>query len=124
MLLGDFAFRLVSGVLDFGFEAFEEAVEECVPVDGFVLHVVSVGDVAGEIGEDDSPGEGVLPCSAADADMLALLGDPDSEDFKGGFVTLRGGRWIEKFFGRHEFSLQDKEAMGQGDVSIMSLRTK
>jgi hypothetical protein len=107
--LGDFTFGLVGGVVDFGFEAFEEALEEGVSVDGFVLHVVGIGDVTGEVGEDDSPGEGVLPCSAAEADVLALFGYPDAENFKGGFVALRRRRWGEGFVGCHSFSLSGNE---------------
>jgi hypothetical protein len=47
-----------------------------------------VGEVAGKVGKDDAPGEGVLPGAAADADVLALLGDPDAEDLEGCFVAL------------------------------------
>ena len=106
-LLGDFAFGFVGGVFDFGVEAFEEAGEEGVLVELVVLDFVGVGDVAGEIGEDDAPGEGVLPGAAVNADVLSVLGDPDAEDFEGGFVALGGGGRVEVFFicchGRHLF---------------------
>jgi hypothetical protein len=49
---------------------------------------MGVRNVAGEIGEDDTPGEGILPCATADADVLAVFGDPDAKDFEGGFVAL------------------------------------
>jgi hypothetical protein len=88
LLLGDFALGFVGGVFDLGFEAFEEAVEEGFGVGVLVLKLVGEGDVAGEVGEDDAPGEGVLPGSAADADVLALFGDPDAENLEGGFVAL------------------------------------
>ena len=39
-LLGDFALRLVGGVVDLGVKAFEEAVEESLGVGGFVLQLV------------------------------------------------------------------------------------
>ena len=72
-------------------EAFEEALEEGLGVDLGVLHLVGDGDVAGEVGEDDAPGEGVFPGAALNADVLALFGDPDAQDFEGGFVALGGG---------------------------------
>ena len=53
--------------------------------------------MAGEVGEDDAPGKGVVPCAAADADVLALLGDPDAEDFEGGLVALGDG-WNAQYF--------------------------
>jgi len=88
-LLGDFAFGFVGGVFDLGLEAFEEAIEKGFGVGVFVLKLVGEGDVAGEVGEDDAPGEGVLPGSAANADVLALLCDPYAENLEGGFVALR-----------------------------------
>ena len=100
-LLGDFAFRLVGGVVDFGFEAFEETGEEGFAVEASGLHFVGERDVAGEVGEDDSPGEGIFPGAAADADVLALFGDPDAENFEGGFVALGGGGDIQEFVGSH-----------------------
>ena len=99
--MGDFTFGFVGGVVDLGFEAFEEAVEEGVLVDGGTLQLVGVGDVAGEVGEDDAPGEGVFPRPAADADVLALFGDPYAEDFEGGLVALGGWGWVEVFVGGH-----------------------
>ena len=101
LLLGDFAFRLVGGVVDLGFEAFEEAFEEGFFIDFVALNGVGVGDMAGEVGENNSPGEGVFPGAAADADVLALLGDPDAEDFKGGFIALGGGGKFEVLVGGH-----------------------
>ena len=91
-LLGDFAFGFVGGIFDFGVEAFEEAGDEGVEVGVVVgvLKLVGEGDVAGEVGEDDAPGERVLPGAGADGDVLALLGDPDAEDLEGRFVALRG----------------------------------
>ena len=100
-LLGDFAFGFVGGVFDFGVEAFEEARGEGVDVGAGMLEVVGEGDVAGEVGEDDAPGEGVLPGAGADADVLTLLGDPDAENFKGGVVAGGGGRDVEVLGGRH-----------------------
>lgn len=100
-LLGDFAFGFVGGVVDFGFEAFEEAFEEGFGVDFVVLHFVGVGDVAGEVGEDDSPGEGVFPGAGADGDVLTLFRDPDAEDFEGGFVALGGGGRVEELVCGH-----------------------
>ena len=105
MLLGDFAFGLVGGVFDFGVEAFEEAGEEGfgveVGVGGLVLQLVGESDVAGEVGEDDAPGKGVFPGTALDGDVLAVLGDPDAEDFEGGFVALGCGGNGEGFVGCH-----------------------
>lgn len=100
-LLGDFAFRFVGGVFDFGVEAFEEALDEGVDVGFGVLELLGEGDVAGQVGEDDAPGEGVFPCAGADGDVLALLGDPDAEDFEGGLVAGGGGRDVEMFGGGH-----------------------
>ncbi len=60
-LLGDFTFGFVGGVVDFGVEAFEEAREEGVWSSLSFCRFVSVGDVTGEVGEDDAPGEGGLP---------------------------------------------------------------
>ena len=54
----DFALGFVGGVVDLGLEAFEQALEEGVGVGAFVLKLVGVGDVAGEVGEDYAPGEG------------------------------------------------------------------
>ena len=76
-------------------EAFEETGEEGILVEFVVLDFVGVGDVAGEVGEDDAPGEGVFPGSAVNADVLAVFGDPDAEDFEGGFVALGGGGRVE-----------------------------
>ena len=39
-LVGDFAFGFVGGAVDFGAEAFEEALQERFLVDLFVLHLV------------------------------------------------------------------------------------
>ena len=75
--LGDFAFGFVGGVFDFGVEALEETLDEGVGVGLGVLKLLGEGDVAGEVGEDDAPGEGVFPGARADGDVLALLGDPD-----------------------------------------------
>jgi hypothetical protein len=55
--------------------------------------------VAGEVGKDDAPGEGVVPGSAADADVLALLG----EDFEGSLVALGDG-WNAQYFLRTHVS--------------------
>ncbi len=49
---------------------------------------LGVNDVTREIGENDSPGEGVLPHAGAKADMLSLLGDPDAQKLEGGGVTI------------------------------------
>jgi len=101
MLLGDFAFGFVGGVFDFGVEAFEEPFDEGFGVGLRVLELVGEGDVAGEVGEDDAPGEGVFPGAGADADVLALFGDPDAQDLKGSFVAGGGGRDVEVFVGCH-----------------------
>ena len=55
-------------------EAFEEALDEGVDIGFGVVELLGEGDVAGEVGEDDSPGEGssqapdrmltCWPCSA------------------------------------------------------------
>ena len=100
-LLGEVAFGFVGGVFDFGMEAFEETLDEGVDVGFGVLELLGEGDVAGEVGEDDAPGEGVFPGAGADADVLALLCDPDAEDFEGGFVAGGGGRNVEVFSGGH-----------------------
>jgi len=105
-LLGDFAFGFVGGVFDFGVEAFQQALDEGVGVGFGVLELLGEGDVPGEVGEDDAPREGVLPGAGADADMLALLGDPDAEDFEGGLVAGGGGRDVELFGGGHGMSLR------------------
>ena len=89
LLLGDFALGFVGWVVDLGLEAFEQTLEEGIGVGAFVLKLVGVSDVAGEVGEDDAPGEGVFPGAAADGDVLALFGDPDAKDLEGRFVTLR-----------------------------------
>jgi len=81
---------------------FEKSLEEGFLVDLLVLHLVGQRDVTGEIGEDDAPGEGVVPGAAADADMLALLGDPDAEDFEGGLVALGDGWNAQYFLGTHD----------------------
>ena len=101
-LLGDFAFGLVGGIFDFGVEAFEQAFDEGVDVGFGLLELLGEGDVAHQVGEHDTPGEGVFPGAGADADVLALLGDPDAENFEGGFVAGGGGRDFEIFGGRHE----------------------
>ena len=101
MLLSDFAFGFIGGVFDFGVEAFEEAFDESVDVGFGVVELLGEGDVTGEVGEDDSPSEGVLPGAGADADVLTLLGDPDAENFKGGVVAGGGGRDVEVLGGRH-----------------------
>jgi len=88
--LGDFAFGFVGGVVDLGLEAFEQTLEEGVGIGALILKLVGVSDVAGEVGEDDAPGEGIFPSAAADTDVLALLGDPDPHDLEGRFVALRG----------------------------------
>jgi hypothetical protein len=54
-----------------------------------------VHDVAREIGENDSPGEGVFPDAGAKADMLSLLGDPEAQKLKGGGVTTRSRGWLK-----------------------------
>ena len=90
-LLGNFAFGFVGGVFDFGVEAFEQAFDESFGVGVGMLDLLGEGDVAGEVGEDNAPGEGVFPCAGADADVLALLGDPDAKDFEGCLVAGGGG---------------------------------
>ena len=103
-LLGDFALGFVCRIVDFCLEAFEQPLEEGVSVDAFVLEFVGVSDMPCQVCEDDSPGERVLPCTAADADVLALLGDPDAKDLEGRFVSLRC-RWNAKnFFNTHLYS--------------------
>ena len=54
----DFTLGFVGRVVDFGLKSFEQALEEGVGVGAFVLKLVGVGYVAGEVGEDNSPGEG------------------------------------------------------------------
>src|SRR6266550_2379480 len=100
-LLGDFALGFVGGVVDLGLEAFEQTLQEGIGVGALILKLVGVGDVPGEVGEDDAPGEGVLPGATADADVLALLGDPDPHDFEGRFVALRYWWTAQSFFGAH-----------------------
>ena len=75
-------------------EAFEDAGEVGVAVDVFAVKSLGVDDVAGEIREDDAPGEGVFPRAGAEADVLSLLGYPDAEELKGGFVAGCGGGWV------------------------------
>jgi hypothetical protein len=99
--MGDLAFGFVGGAVDFGGEAFEQAVEEGVFVGLLVLEFVGESDVAGEVGQDDAPGEGVFPCSATDADVLRFLGDPDAQNFEGGFISLGCGRDVEGFLWTH-----------------------
>src|SRR5258708_15874212 len=53
-LLGDFALGFVGRVVDLGLEAFEQTLEECIGIGAFVLKLVGVSDVAGEVGEDDA----------------------------------------------------------------------
>jgi hypothetical protein len=118
--LGDFALGLVGGVFDFGLEAFEEALEEGGGVDGFLagLELVGEGDVAGEVGEDDAPGEGILPSAGAKADVLALLGHPDAKDFEGGFVADCGGRDFEVLGGWHDAGLRRFGGSGLENVDL------
>jgi hypothetical protein len=99
--LGDFAFGFVGGVFDLGVEAFEEAFDEGFDVGGGGMELLGEGDVAGEVGEDDAPGEGIFPGAGADGDVLALLGDPDAEDFEGALVAGGGGGDVEGFGGGH-----------------------
>ena len=102
-LLLDFAFGLVGGIFDLGLEAFEEALEKGLRIDGLFawLQLMRVGDVPCEVGEDDSPGEWVFPRSGAKTDVLALLSDPDAQDFEGGLITGCGWRDLEVFVGGH-----------------------
>jgi len=116
-LLGEVAFGFVGGVFDFGMEAFEEALDEGVGIGFGVLELLGEGDVAGEVGEDDAPGEGVVPGAGADADVLALLGDPDAEDFEGGLIAGGGGRDFEGLGGGHGKGLRLK-AKTQGDAQL------
>ena len=92
LLLGDFALGFVGGIVDFRLEAFEQTLEERVGIGGFILKLMGVSDVPGEVSEDDAPGEGVFPGTIADADVLALFGDPDAQNLEGRFVALRY-RW-------------------------------
>jgi hypothetical protein len=79
-----------------------------------------VDDVAHQIGEYDAPRGRVFPRSAPQRDVLTLFSYPHSQKLKGGFVALRGGRWVEKFDVGHEvFS----PARWQGLVSIMHPHT-
>ena len=99
--MGDFTLGFVSGVVDLGLEAFEQALEEGIGVGAFVLKLMGVGDVPGEVCKDDAPGEWGLPCAAADADVLALFGDPNTHDLEGRFVALCY-RWnAQMFVGAH-----------------------
>ena len=100
-LVSDFPLWFVGWRLDFGVEAFEEAFEEGVFVDVLLGHGVGVDDVAGEVGEDDAPGEGVLPRAGAERDVLALLCNPDADKFEGGFVAGGGGGRVEVFLRGH-----------------------
>jgi len=118
-LLGDFAFGFVGGVFDFGVEAFEQAFDEGVGVGFGVLQLLGQGNVAGEVGEDDAPGEGVFPGAGADADVLALLGDPDAEDFEAGLVASGGGRDVEVLGGGHG-ELSPANGQTQWDCAIMT----
>ena len=100
-LLGNFAFGFVGGVFDFGVKAFKQAFDEGVSVGFGMLDLLGQGDVAREVGENNAPGEGVFPSAGADADVLALLGDPDAEDFERGLVAGGGGWDVELFRGCH-----------------------
>jgi hypothetical protein len=99
--VGHFAFGFVGRTFDFGVEAFQETLEKGVPISLLVLQFVSKGDVAGEVGEDYSPSEGVFPGAAADADVLALFGDPYTEYFERGLVALGDGWDAQGFFRTH-----------------------
>lgn len=101
VLLGDFAFGLVGGVFDFGMEAFEEAGGKGVNVGVGTLELVGESDVAGEVGEHDAPGKGVVPGAGADGDVLAAFGDPDAEDFERGLVAGGSGWDVEVLGGGH-----------------------
>ena len=90
-LLCDFALRLIGRVVDLGLEAFKKTLQKGIGVSAFVLELVGVSDVPGEVGEDDAPGEGVFPRAATDADVLSVLGDPHPQDLEGRFVALRYG---------------------------------
>ncbi len=108
LLLGDFALGFVGGVVDFGLEAFEQTLQEGVGVGAFILDLVSVSDVTGEVGEDDAPGEGVFPGATSNADVLALLGDPDAHDLEGCLVALCC-RWNGQIFLDTHFHLPQLE---------------
>jgi len=97
--LHDFAFGLVGGRFNLCMEAFKDALEKGIAVDVFAVHGFGVDDVAGEVGEDDAPGKGIFPGAGAQADVLALLGDPDAEEFEGRFVTDGGGGWVKILLG-------------------------
>jgi hypothetical protein len=87
-LLGYFALGFVRRVVDLCLEAFEQSGQKRIGVSTFILKLMRERDVAGEIGEDDAPREGVFPGAAANADVLALFGDPDAHNLEGCLVTL------------------------------------
>jgi hypothetical protein len=67
---------------------------------------MGVRDVPGEVSEDDSPGEWVFPGAAANADVLTLFGDPDTEDLEGRFVALRYWWNAKNLFDTHTCTFQ------------------
>jgi len=117
-LLGDFAFGFVGGVFDFSLEALDETFQECRRVNWFFagLELVGESDVAGEVGEHNAPGEGIFPGAGAEANMLALLGHPDAQDFKGGFVASGGGWDLEVLVGWHDADLPVLAALGPDNL--------
>src|SRR5882672_2720497 len=79
----DFADGFVGGGGPFGFESGLEAIQGQVGVDAFGL-VVGVGDVFGEINQQDAPGGGIGDDVGGERDVLAAAGDgPDAGEFDG-----------------------------------------
>ena len=64
-------------------------------VEVFAVHAFGVDDVPREIGEHDAPGERVFPRAGTKAYMLALLGNPDAQQFEAGGVFGGGGGRVE-----------------------------
>src|SRR5437660_1316187 len=59
-------------------------------------------NVPGQVGQHNAPGERIFPGSRAYRDVLAMLGDPDTQYFKAGLVTRGRRRKIERLVGRHQ----------------------